>query len=137
AISHDELVKSFEVGNPDLETVDHIMKGISEEVAALKFDRREAERKGEKTVQISSKRIKGLKDLGDMLLKKYDYLQKTTIDLSSPQFGKLFTYILETFKRSMLEENISETEVEQVFSRLRKHVDDEGWKSEAQSRMKG
>jgi hypothetical protein len=115
----------------------HVMQGFAEEAVSLQFERREAERTGEETSAISMRRVTTLGKLGDLFLKRKELLANRVIDLDSPAFTRLFNFMLETFRESMLNGGVPRDQVETVFTKLSKRLADETWGSEARSRMKG
>ena len=121
--------------SPDV--LQEVMVAISEEAAALKFEREQAEVRGDKaTVSISLKRVQALKAIGDTWLKRKEMVASGGIDLDSPQFEKLLTYIFETFGLSLEKSGVRGELGEAIFSNLAKALSEKTWKAEARRRMK-
>jgi len=112
------------------------MIGLAEEAASIGFERKEAERKGEATSQISGRRVNALKAVVDTWLKRKEQLQNNVVDMESPGFQVLFKFIAETFKGAMEESEVHPEMIKVVFSRFIKQVGSEDWKNDAKSRMR-
>ena len=126
-----EVVKS----NPESAAVlDFVMVGIAEEAAALGFERNEMERRGQPTSQVSVRRIGALKAIGDSWLKRKDQIASNGVDMDSPAFKRLFTYIMETFKDTLAAAGERPEMIETVFAGLSKKLDSD-WQREAVKRM--
>jgi hypothetical protein len=121
--------------NPESDGVlDRVMEGLAEEAASLSFERREAERTGTPTSQISMRRINALKAVGDSYLKRKEIMSSGGVDMDSPAFKKLFTYIMDTFRDALIGAGSRPEMVETVFANLSKRLD-EDWHKEATKKM--
>lgn len=126
-----EIVKS----NPESGGVlDYVLVGIAEEAAALGFERQEMERKGQPTSQVSIRRINALRAIGDSWLKRKDQIAAQGVDMDSPAFKRLFTFIMSTFKESLVAAGERPEMIETVFASLSKRLDGD-WQREAVKRM--
>jgi hypothetical protein len=124
------------VSNPDSENVlTQVLVGLAEESASLAFEREEAERRGEKTSQISVRRVSALRTLGDTWLKKKDIMSSKSIDLESKAFKKLFGHIAETFRKACDEAGVRPELAESVFATFGSLVDDPEWMTDAKKAM--
>ena len=130
----DSLTKRLQT-DPNSDPLPEIMTGLAEEVASLKFEREEAERKGEDTAMLSTRRIKGLAALGDTWVKRAERV--ASIDLDGDHFKLLFKFILDTFRLTLEEAGLRPEQVETVFTRLGKRLEDPSWTAEARAKMKG
>jgi hypothetical protein len=133
----DPLLRQIDAGVESEDILHFVMHGFGQEAASLQFERIEAERNGRETSQLSIRRINALKALGETWIKRKEQLAGKTIDLDSPAFVKLFEFMLETFRESMLQGNVPRDQAESVFARLSDRMDDETWEQEARNRMKG
>ena len=134
---NDPLLRQIEAGIESDDILHFVMRGFGQESASLEFERQEAERNGKETSQLSIRRINALKALGETWIKRKEQLSGKTIDLASSAFVKLFDFMLETFRESMLQGNVPRDQAETVFARLSDRMDDETWEQEARNRMKG
>jgi hypothetical protein len=133
----DPLLQQLESGI-DAEDVLHlVMTGFAQEAASLNFERIEAERTGKETSQLSIRRINALKALGETWIKRKEQLSGRMIDLESPAFRKLFEFMLECFRESMLKGGIPRDQAETVFVALSERMTEETWEEEARKRMRG
>ena len=119
------------------DVLQEVMVAISEEAAALKFEREEADRKGDKgVVQISLKRVQALRAIGDTWLKRKELVSSGEIDIEGPEFEKLLTFIFETFGTALEKSGVRGELGEAIFSNLAKLLGEKTWKTEARKRMK-
>ena len=132
---NDPILKEVQTEALSDSVTELILKGMAEEAAALEFERLEAERHGQSAENISVKRARVLKAMGDLTLKQKQLLDGGLINLESPVFGALFAMLVETFKDSMKDAGVRPEQIEQAFSHLPKALDTAG-KEEAKARMK-
>lgn len=122
---------------PDSEVVLHeVLKGLTEEVASLHFERAEAERTGKDTSQISVRRIGGLKAVAETWLKRKDQIATKSVDPDSPGFKAAASYILETMKEAMLGAGLRPEMVQTVFSKFSSITGSESWEAELKAHIK-
>jgi hypothetical protein len=122
--------------NSEADAVFHtLMNGLAVEITSLEFERREAERKGEDTSNISSKRVRAIKTMTDAWLKKREKVDSGTIDLEGVAFKTLFAFTLETVRGAMGDSGMRPEHIETVFAKLSKRLAD-GWAEDAKARMR-
>jgi len=135
-LKDDALIKVMR-DSPDSDSIlDVILQQLAQEAASMEFERLEAERNGRDTSTISLRRANILKSAGDMFLQRKKISVAGTLDLDSPAFSEVFRFMLETFRGAMVDSGMRPELVETTFAKLSKRLDD-GWKEEAQSRMRG
>jgi hypothetical protein len=134
ALSNDDLLEVVKANPESAFVLDYVMLGIAEEAAALGFERTEMERRGQPTSQVSVRRIGALKAIGDSWLKRKDQIASQGVDMDSPAFKRLFGYIMETFKESLVAAGERPEMIETVFAGLSKRLDAD-WQREAVKRM--
>lgn len=117
------------------DVLNSVIEGLAEESASLKFERTEAERKGENTSQLSIRRVNALKAVGDAWIKKKEMLSNQTIDMDSKAFKILFGFLAETFRRACDEAKVRPEMTESIFANFGKMIDAEEWMKEAKARM--
>ena len=133
-LSNDDLLEVVKANPESAFVLDYVMLGIAEEAAALGFERTEMERRGQPTSQVSVRRIGALKAIGDSWLKRKDQIAYQGVDMDSPAFKRLFGYIMETFKETLLAAGERPEMIETVFAGLSKRLDAD-WQREAVKRM--
>jgi hypothetical protein len=122
--------------NSEADAVFHtLMHGLAVEITSLEFERREAERKGEDTSNISSKRVRAIKAMTDAWLKKREKVDSGTIDMEGVAFKTLFAFTLETVRGAMSDSGMRAEHIETVFAKLSKRLAD-GWTEDAKARMR-
>jgi len=134
-----DTIRSLARKDPESLTVlQEVIVAISEEAAALKFEREEADRRGDKTVVgISLKRVQALRAIGDTWLKRKELVASSgDVDLDSPEFERLLTYLFETFGLALEKSGVRGELGEAIFSNLARLLGEKTWKSEARQRMK-
>lgn len=134
-LADDELVVAANTDPESDAVIDNVIQAMAEEAAALEFERKEAERKGNDTSAISSKRARVLKAMADTWMKRKERLQQGHIDLDSSAFETLMGFVLETVRASMEDAGMRPEQTETVFTKLGKRLE-KGWKEEAKARMK-
>lgn len=129
------IVRSVD-DNPDSEDViDHVLKGLAAEAAALEFERKEAERNDRDSTNISVRRGRILKAMADIWIKRRSLASGGAIDMEGASAKALIGFVLETVRGSMEDVGLRDEAIETVFVKLAKKLDD-GWKQEAIVRMK-
>lgn len=122
--------------NSEADAVFHtLMNGLAVEITSLEFERREAERKGEDTSNVSAKRVRAIKTMTDAWLKKREKVDSGTIDLEGVAFKTLFAFMLDTVRGAMGDSGMRPEHIETVFAKLSKRLAD-GWAEDAKARMR-
>jgi len=120
--------------SPDV--LQQVVLALGEEAASIGFERQEAERQGQESSLISNRRIQALKSLADIWLKRKEQIASRGVDMESPAFKALFSFIMNTFKEAMNSSGMPDEMIETVFAKLASILNDEGWEAEAKQRMK-
>jgi hypothetical protein len=124
--------------NPEsTDVLKEIMLGLADEVSSMSYDRTLAEEKGYPTSIISNRRVSGLKALSEAWLRRKEQVIERDIDLNSPSFRNLLLHIVTTFKISMAEVNIPNSEINQAITKLSQIISTDVWEAEAKRRMLG
>lgn len=131
----DAVIQTLETDPESLDVLQQVMLAIGEEAASMRFERMEAERKGEDTSTLSMRRVQAMKALGDTYLKRKEQIANKSIDLDSPTFRALFEFLCETFTKAMQATGLRDEQCDTVMSQFAKMLDDT-WKNEAKNRMK-
>jgi hypothetical protein len=134
-LDEDQVLNAAKEAPESSEVLHQVMIQLAEEAASLKFERAEAERKGDGTSNISQRRARILQAVGDTWLKRKAQLTTQGLNLDGPEFQAVFSLISETFKDSMLEAGARPEMVETVFAKFAGKLTDE-WQVEAKHRMK-
>lgn len=135
SIEHDLILKQAR-DNPDSPDVLHgVLLGLGEEAASIKFEREQAERAGRETSSLSGRRIRALQAVGETWLKRRDQIVSKGVDLDSPAFQTVMSFLLETVREAMQSSGVQNEVLETVFSKLSEMLNDE-WEAEARNRVK-
>ena len=136
ATRENDIVLQVTKTNPESpDVLRSVMSELAEEAASLRFEREEAERNGEDTSSLSTKRARVLQAVGDTWLKRKAQISQDAMDLDGPEFEAVFAFLVETFRDSMLECNARPEMVETVVAKFASKLDAE-WKSEAKKRVR-
>jgi hypothetical protein len=135
SISKDKVFEQTIVDSESSEVLNAVLQGLAEESANLKFEREEAERKGENTSQLSIRRVNALKAVGDTWLKKKEIISNQMVDIEGKSFKVLFGFIAETFRKACDNAKVRPEMSESIFANFGKLIDDEEWSKEAKARM--
>jgi len=123
--------------DPESSDVLHFaLQALAEEAASIGFERKEAERRGEFTSDLSIRRVNTLKTLVDTWLKRKEQVSAKEIDLKSPMFQALFGFMLETVGDAMNTCGVRRELIETVFSKLAKEMESGQWEADARIRMR-
>lgn len=136
ALSEDQVLQMARDEPESSKVLHQVMIGLADEAASISFERREAERKGNPTSQLSVRRVNALKSVADTWLRRKEQLVNQVVDLESAGFHTLFQFIAETFKGSMEESEIHPEMIKVVFARFSKRVGSPDWQAEAKARMR-
>lgn len=134
AMKSDDLLQVVKANPESASVLDYVLIAIAEEAAALGFERLNMERNGQATSQVSLRRIGALKAIGDSWLKRKEQISAQGVDMDSPAFKRLFTFIMDTFKESLVSAGERPEMIETVFAGLSKRLDAD-WQREATKRM--
>lgn len=134
-LRNDELLNAI-ARDPDQEKVfDFLLLALAHEQSALGFLRARSESDGEPVSQLSIRRVNALKTMSDILFKRKEQKRSNNIDFESTSFRRLFKFMLETFKQSMVEADLSEGKVNQIFEKLADRMGTKEWEDEAKNRV--
>ena len=120
--------------NPDI--LDLASRALAEEISSLRFERMEAERQGQDTSQLSMRRVQAIKALVETFFKKKEQVRGVALDLASPEFKAVLTFIGETFATALQEAGVGPEQTQSIFDLFVKRIEDGAWNTEATSRMK-
>ena len=138
-VLHEELMALPAVRDrPESELVlRHIMVSLSDVVAVIEKERRDAELSGKAAAALGLKQIRALQTIGDVWFRLQARIQKQTeVTLDNSQVQGLIAYILETFRETLTDPilEIDPEVVEVVFSNLQRRMGAD-WEQDARKRM--
>lgn len=133
---HSEVLKGAKKDPEHDDVFNTLLQEMAKEAESIEFDRMEAQRHGQETANLASKRARVLKGMADLWLARKKISETKMIDMESPAFKNFFSFTLETFKGAMNSAGCRGELVETVFTHLSKEIND-AWKEEARIRMKG
>jgi hypothetical protein len=123
--------------NPESDAVfNTLMEEFSREIAKLGFAVQELDRKGKPSSDLTTKRIRAIKQMADTWLKRRSAVEGGSVDLESGAFKALFGFVMETFRGALADAGMRPEHIETVFAKLSKRLAD-GWAEDAKAKMKG
>lgn len=118
-IEKQELVTAAKAGAPTKNLIDILVAELAEEISHIKWERRDAAKRGYKTEKLTSSRISGLKNLADILLKKRDTIGDERLSTKDPRVQQFFKLWMEMFFAAMEKMNIPPEMIDLVFSQIK------------------
>lgn len=125
----DPLIQAMKTNPDSLEPLDAAMLELAKETSSLDFERGEAERQGDDTTSISSKKITALKAFIDTYFRKRDTVINETFDFSSTKFQKLFEFWVNKFRIVCERSGMSEEQIQALFTLAQEEFED--WEDDA------
>ena len=137
-LQDNDRILSVTKSDPESPDVLHqVVLALGEEAASIAFEREEAERQGTETSNLSVRRINALKALADPWLKRREQVVTRGVDMDTPGFRVLFSFIVTTMKEAMDPMGVKPEMTEAVFAKFSKMIDSEDWVTTAKNKMKG
>ena len=118
----------------DPDVLHQIVLALGAESASIGFERYQAEIRGEKTSDLSVRRVNSLKAMADTWLKRKDQIASRGIDMSSPAYRVFMGSVLGLFKGSMESSGVRPELIETIFAKLSKSMNDE-WETDVKRKM--
>lgn len=135
-VDNDGILKEVRKSPEGTPLMDLVLAGMADEAAVLEFERKEIERNGGDTTNISIKRARVLKSIADTWLKRKSVTDGGLIDLDGPPFQALFSMIIDAFREAMQSAGAREELIAVTFTNLLKTVKEPTWRGDAKSKMR-
>lgn len=135
AISQDPLCSIVKSEPESAQTFAHLMQILSEEIAILGFERKEKERLGKESHQISTRRAGIISTTAQLWIKRKEQIASAEVDITSPGFKAYLRFTLETLSKAMQDCLMPDEAIQTVFSAFNKITSDPAWVNEAKTRM--
>ena len=132
----DPLSKAIEESPDSPDVLTYTLRALAEEQAHLRFSRFKAEKAGQETSLISSRRIIALSNLGAAWIRRREQLATKVIDLESVAFETVFAQIIKTFAMCLEDAGESEMMILKVMAIASKKFNDPEWRKETIAKMK-
>lgn len=123
------LLQTIRKNADSMDVLDLSMQELAKESASLDFERGEAERKGNDTSSLSSKKINATKALIDTYFRKRDAIVSETLDFKNKKYQKLFEFLINKFRKSCERTGMPEEQIQRLFTLAADEFED--WESEA------
>ena len=133
---NDEVMSQVRNDPESLDVLHSVMMGLAEEAAAMAQARVSLEAQGKNTSNVSAKRVTALRAIGDTWMKRKEQLGGQSLDLEGVAFKRVFGYTMETFRKALSQAMIRPEQIEVIFAKLAKLMDDD-WIKEAKKRADG
>lgn len=129
---NDPLLQMLASKPNSLDIMDLLMFELAREASSLQFERLEAERLGQETTVISSKKVTALKGVADIYFRKRDAILGQAFDLKSSRFSKFIEWLLsEVVARAARNANLTSEQISILFDQIANAFDNEKWDQEA------
>ncbi len=135
SVATDSVLKVARSNPEDPDVLHQVLLALGEEAASIAFERHQAEMNGEKTSELSVRRISALKSVADTWLKRKDQITTRGIDMGSPAYRTLMKEVLKAFQESLSSAGARPELIETVFSKLGRIMND-SWEAEVKARIK-
>ena len=135
-LSDDKILGIVRQAPESVDVLHHVMQGLAEEAAAMAYQRTLLQNQGKNTSNVSAKRVTALRAVGDTWLKRKEQIGSAGVDLNSPSFKRVFSFVMDTFRSSLMVSGIRPEQIEVIFAKLATKLDDD-WMKEAQKRIDG
>lgn len=136
-LENDRLTTLIETRPNSLEILDQLMYELSRESASLHFERGEAERKGQDTSVLSSKKVTALKSVATIFFKKRDSIINDAFDFSSSRFQRFIGwFFVRVIRPSAKEAELSSEQINVLFDYIGEKLEGEDWHKEALNYIK-
>jgi len=136
ALGRDKLLGLAKKDPENPSVLDLVVLGLAEESASLKWERTQAEGRNEDTSTFSVRRGRLLATIGDQWLKRRDVSSSHMVDMESPAFKALFSYIIDTFRESMKDAGMRGEMIDRVVAKFGNKMGPE-WEKAARDVMAG
>lgn len=135
SIAIDPILKVARANPEDPDVLHQVVLALGAEAASIAFERQQAELHGEKTSELSVRRIGALKAIADTWLKRKDQIASRGIDMASPAYRIFMREVLGAFREALSSSGARPELVETVFTKLSKIMSDD-WEVEVRERIK-
>jgi hypothetical protein len=135
ALGNDPILQVARTNPEDPDLLQQIVLALGTEAASIGFERQQAELNGEKTSELSVRRINALKAIGDTWLKRREQVGTRGIDMNSPAYRVLMTEILTAFQESLASEGVRPESIQNIFTKMDRIMNAE-WEANVKTRMK-
>ena len=118
-IQNQPLVKALEGKSSTADVIDILLIEIAHELAALKWEKKQAASEGKNVMNHIFSCILSLQKLSDVLFKRKEMTIAERIDLKSPRFQKILNLWLNFVYESMKKSSIPDEQIDVVFQQMK------------------
>lgn len=118
-IKRQELLQAIESDAPSSVLLKILMRETAEELAHIKYERRQATLTGGNVAGLSKSRFEALGKLFDLIVRRQDSARAERVDLSSPWFQEIMKSWMEFVYESMHRAGLAEREMNLVFNQIK------------------
>lgn len=134
-VENQELVRVIDDKAHPIDIITVVLKEIAEELSHLKWERKEAVRRGEKNAaNYTVARITSLKSVSDILVKHKTELIQEGLDFKSPKIQRLFRKTMEMFYDAMQKSGVEKRDIDLVFSQIQSNMPE--WEEKISEEMR-
>ena len=135
ALAADPILRIAKANPDDPDVLQQVILALGNEVASIGWERQQAELQGDKTSDLSVRRVNALKALADTWLKRKLQITTQGVDMNSPAYRVFMGEVLKAFRMACSESGIRDELRETIFTKMDKIMNDT-WEADVKSRMK-
>lgn len=132
----DPITKAIDSSPDSPDVLTFAIRALAEEQAHLRFSRFKAEKAGQETSLISTRRISALTNLAAVWIRRREQLATKVIDLESVAFEIVFAQIIKTFVACLEDAGETEMMIQKIMNIASKRFNDPEWRKETIAKMK-
>jgi hypothetical protein len=130
-----DVLKEVKKNSSSDSVFDVLMSSLAEEAELVEFERDRLIQLGQPAHHLTEQRVKVIKAMTDSWLKRRSKFKSNGVDMESPAFSVVFSFILETVRAAMEDAGMRSEYIETVFNKLSNKLNEE-WKVEANIRIR-
>lgn len=135
ALASDPVLAVARLNPEDPDVLHQIVLALGLESASIGFERYQAELRGEKTSELSMRRVNSLKAMADTWLKRKDQVVSRGIDMSSPAYRILMKQVFIAFQEALISSGVRPELAETIFSKLSKTMGSDEWAADTKQKI--
>lgn len=136
SLEDDPMMRAAKHDTESPEVLRQALLALGEEAASIKFERQEAERKGQDATNQSHRRIGAIKVFVETWMKRKELLGSKEVDTRSPVTMTMIDFVLDTVREAMTSCGEQDEMIKTVFAKTAQLMRDETWEVDLRNRMK-
>lgn len=134
-IAQDSLAQAAKIKPDSVDFLHHLILSLSEEIAALSFERKEADLNDGDSTSVSLRKVNALKSLADAWFKRKQQLGGNSLDIESEAFKAAMGFVMETFHSTMVDTGVRPETIQTIFSTFGSTTKSDTWNADLRDRI--